>query len=441
MEFDSYSGVFIILLSLIMSAFFSGSEVALFSLDKKQINKLKENNSLLNSYIISLLEAPRRLLVTILLGNTIFNVLATIVAVSITVDIAKYYIFSVELALLIQIIALTTFILIVGEITPKLFASKNPVIFSKIVSFPLYWTAVLIYPIAKILTEVIKVLVSKLKFDSSKTALRTSEIADLADIGMEHGSLVEDEHELIHGLVDFKLVIAREVMTPRVDIIAISYKSSFNEVIKVITDSGHSRIPIYEEGFDNIIGILYAKDLLNYLENKEQEKNFNLKNISRDVMFIPESKLISDLLKEFQEMNRHMGIVVDEYGGTAGLITLEDILEEIVGEIQDEYDNEDKEIIKISSDKYIVLGKVDIDSLNELLGEEFNNDDDDYDTIGGFIFHQSGNIPEKGYNFDFNNYNFKVVEVKNNRISKVMVTKIPEQELKWSLDVSLSLLQ
>jgi len=407
LEFDSYFGVFLILLSLIMSAFFSGSEVSLFSLDKKQINSLKEHKSFLNNYIINLLETPRRLLVTILLGNTVFNVFATIISVSLAVKIAKYYNFSVEIVLLFQIILLTIFILIVGEITPKLFASKNPVTFARIVSIPLYWTAVLIYPISKILTDIIKVIVSKIKVDSSKTALRTSEIADLADIGMEHGSLVEDEHELIHGLVDFKLIIAREVMTPRVDIIAISYKSSFNNVINVITESGHSRIPIYEEGFDNIIGVLYAKDLLSYLENKEKEKNFNLKNISRDVIFIPESKLISDLLKEFQEMNIHMGIVVDEYGGTAGLITLEDILEEIVGEIQDEYDKEDEEIIKISDDKFILLGKVDINSLNELLGNDFKFEDEDYDTIGGFIFQQSGNIPEKGYNFDFNNYNFK----------------------------------
>lgn len=435
MEFDSYSGVLLILLSFVMSAFFSGSEVALFSLDKKQINLIKEHKSIINSYIISLLEAPRRLLVTILLGNTIFNVLATIVGVSLALDIAKYYNLSVELVLFVQIIVLTLFLLIVGEITPKLLASKNPVAFSKVVSIPLYWTSVLIYPIAKILTDTIKAFISKIKIDSSKTALRTSEIADLADIGKEHGSLEEEEHELIHGLVDFKLVIAREVMTPRVDIIALSQKSTFNEVVKMITESGHSRIPIYSDGIDNIIGILYAKDLLTYLEHKDSEKNFSLKNITRDVMFVPESKIISDLLKEFQEMNRHMGIVVDEYGGTAGLITLEDILEEIVGEIQDEYDQEDKEIIKINDGKYILLGKVDIDSLNELLDDEFTNEDDDYDTIGGFIFQQAGSIPEKGYNFNFKNYNFKVIEIENNRISKVMVTKIPIKELKWNLVV------
>ncbi len=424
MEIDSIFGVLFLLLSLVMSAFFSGSEVALFSLSKKQIHILKEENSLLSNYIINLLENPRRLLVTILLGNTIFNVFATILSVSIALHFAEKYNYSKELVITIQIVCLTIFILVIGEITPKLFASKSPVTFSKFVAFPLYWTSVLIYPIAKILTDSIKFFVSKLKIDKSKTALLTSEIADLADIGKEHGSLEEDEHELIHGLVDFKSLVTREVMTPRVDIVSIPLESSFDEVVKVITDSGHSRIPIFDDGLDSIVGILYAKDILAFLGNKEAEKNFSLKNISRESMFIPETKLISELLKEFQEKNMHVGIVVDEYGGTAGLVSLEDILEEIVGEIQDEHDNEEKEIIKINENKYILLGKVDIDELNELLNSNFQNEDDDYDTIGGFIFHQAGSIPEKGYNFNFNGYNFNVIEIDNNRISKVMVTKI-----------------
>ena len=413
-----------------MSAFFSGSEVALFSLDKKQLNKIEAQNSLLSRYIILLLKSPRRLLVTILLGNTIFNVAATIIAVSLAVEISKAYNYSVELVLLIQIVALTAFILVIGEITPKLFASKTPVKFSKMVALPLYWTSIVIYPVAKILTDSIKFLVSKIKVDSSKTTLRTSEIAELADIGMEHGSIEEDEHELIHGLVDFKSISTREVMTPRVDIKSISVESTFEEVIQIITESGNSRIPIYKDSLDNIVGILYAKDVLNYLVIGKIEKNFSLKETLREAMFVPETKLISELLKEFQEKNMHLGIVVDEYGGTAGLISLEDILEEIVGEIQDEYDNEDEEIIKVNDDKYILLGKVDIDEVNELLDDNFKNEDDDYDTVGGFIFQQAGKIPEKGYNFDFNGYNFNVIEIDSNRVSKVIVKRIPKEETK-----------
>ena len=430
MEIDWYSGIFLLFLSLVMSAFFSGSEVALFSLDKKQLNKIETNNSLLDRYIISLLKSSRRLLVTILLGNTIFNVAATIISVSLAVDISKVYGYSVELVLLIQIVSLTIFILIIGEITPKLFASKTPITFSRIVAFPLYWTSVIIYPVAKILTDSIKFLVSKIKIDSSKTTLRTSEIAELADIGMEHGSIEEEEHELIHGLVDFKLISTREVMTPRVDIKSISIESTFEEVIQIITDSGNSRIPIYKDSLDNIVGILYAKDVLSFLVIGKTKQNFNLKKILREAMFVPETKLISELLKEFQEKNMHLGIVVDEYGGTAGLISLEDILEEIVGEIQDEYDNEDEEIIKINDDKYILLGKVDIDEVNELLDSNFKNEDDDYDTVGGFIFQQAGNIPEKGYKFDFNDFNFEVVEIESNRISKVIVKRIQRKEKK-----------
>jgi len=413
-----------------MSAFFSGSEVALFSLDKKQLNKIEAENSLLSRYITLLLKSPRRLLVTILLGNTIFNVAATIISVILAVQISKAFNYSVELVLLIQIISLTVFILVIGEITPKLFASKAPIKFSKTVAFPLYWTSVIIYPVAKILTDSIKFLVSKIKIDSSKTTLRTSEIAELADLGKEHGSIEEEEHELIHGLVEFKSLSTREVMTPRVDMKSVSVESTFEEVIQIITDSGNSRIPIYKDSLDNIVGILYAKDVLNYLVIGKIEKNFRLKDIIREAMFVPETKLISDLLKEFQEKNMHIGIVVDEYGGTAGLISLEDILEEIVGEIQDEYDNEDDEIIKINDDKFVLLGKVDIDEVNELLDGNFKNEDDDYDTMGGFIFHQAGNIPEKGYSFDFNNFNFKVTEVENNRISKVLVSRISKDEIK-----------
>jgi len=409
-----------------MSAFFSGSEVALFSLDKKQLAKLEKENSILSKYIIVLLNNPRRLLVTILLGNTIFNVFATILGVSLAVLISDKYGYSKELVITLQIILLTVIILIIGEITPKLFASKTPVTFSKLVAFPLYWTSVLIYPVAKILTDSIKFLVSKFKIDSSDTALHSSEIAELADLGKEYGSLEEEEHELIHGLVDFKTIIVREVMTPRVDIVSIPNNSDYDEVIEIINKSGHSRIPIHNDGLDNIVGILYAKDVLNYLDNEEARKNFNLGNISREAMFIPETKLISELLKEFQEKNMHIGIVVDEYGGTAGLVSLEDILEEIVGEIQDEYDHEDKEIIKLKENKFILLGKVDIDEASELLNVELRGKDDDYDTIGGFIFLQAGKIPEKGYNFNFGGYNFKVIEIENNRISKVMVTKIDD---------------
>ncbi len=428
MDVDWFYRIILLFISLIFSAFFSGSEVALFSLEKKQIKKLKEEKGAINNYIVTLLDSPRRLLVTILLGNTIFNVAASILAVTLALDFANLYNLPVNIILVIQIVLLTIFILIIGEISPKIFATKYPLKFSRIVGIPLYWISVLVYPIAKILTDVIKFFISKIKIDKSKTVLLSSEITDLADLGKEYGSIEEEEHELIHGLVEFKSVSVREVMTPRVDIDAIPEDATYEEVIRIITESGHSRIPLFEESLDIVLGIIYAKDLLPYIAKVRAKKNFTLKEICREAMFIPETKLISDLLHDFQEKNMHIGIVVDEYGGTAGLVSLEDILEEIVGEIRDEYDKEEAEIVKLGEGKYSVLGKLPIDELNEIFEDDFTSENDDYDTVGGFIFNHAGMIPENKYILDFKNYKFTVKDVANNRINKVIVEKLRLKE-------------
>ncbi|MCL6097540.1 MAG: hemolysin family protein, partial [Bacteroidetes bacterium] len=286
---------------------------------------------------------------------------------------------------------------------------------------------ILLYPISKILTDLLKVLTSKIDFDKSRTALHGAEIKDLADLSIEKGTIEEEEHELIHGIVSFKTVTAREVMTPRVDIVAVSTESNFDELINVINETGHSRIPLYEESLDRILGIIYSKDLLPYLKTPDLRKNLSLKSIAREALFIPETKMINELLHEFQERNMHVGIVVDEYGGTAGLISLEDILEEIVGEIRDEFDKEENEITKINEKSFIVLGKVPVDQLNELLGENFSSENDDYDTVGGFIFNQAGKIPKQGFHFTYNSHKFTVKEVSNNRVNKVLIEKLDRE--------------
>jgi CBS domain containing-hemolysin-like protein len=365
--------------------------------------------------------------VTILVGNTIVNVALSIIAVIVTLDIVEVYNYPKDLSLFVQIVLLTTLILIFGEITPKVWAAKYPFVFSKVVSVPLYWISVLIYPVAKILSDVLLTLGSKLKFDKSKTAIKSSDLTELANIGIETGTIEEEEQELIHGLVSFKEITVREVMTPRVDIFSVSVDTTFEELMQTITDSGHSRIPLYNESLDNIVGIIYAKDLLPYLGDEELRKNLSLEKISRKVIFVPESKYISELMHEFQEKKLHIGIVVDEYGGTSGLISLEDILEEIVGEIRDEYDKEEREITKLKDGSYLVLGKVPIDELNDLLEISFSAESDDYDTVGGFIFNYAGSIPEKDFSFDYKGYKFTVVEVINNRINKVLVQAIPQE--------------
>ncbi|NJD23674.1 MAG: HlyC/CorC family transporter [Melioribacter sp.] len=424
MEFGWSIKILLIVICFILSAFFSGSEVALFSFDKKKTREFKKQHKIIGSYLQSLLDNPRRLLVTILIGNTIVNVAASIIAVMLALEAAHIFNFSVELALLIQIPLLTILILIFGEVSPKLWANKYPNQFTRVVVIPLYWLGIILYPISKILTDLLKLLSSKLNFDKTKTALHSTDIKELADLSIETGTIEEGEHELIHGIVSFKTVTAREVMTPRVDIAAVSLDANFDEMMKIINESGHSRIPLYENSLDKVIGIIYAKDLLPYLSNPEIRKSLSLRNIAREAMFVPETKLINVLLHDFQEKNMHLGIVVDEYGGTSGLISLEDILEEIVGEIRDEYDREENEIVKLSENSFMILGKVSIDELNELLDQDFSSENDDYDTVGGFIFNQAGIIPHQGFHLIHNNYKFTVKEVINQRVNKVLVEKV-----------------
>lgn len=411
----------ILIILLILSAFFSGSEVALFSLDKKKLLDKNQKLSLRIKYIINLLDSPRRLLVTILVSNTIVNVAASIIAVTLALDVAAIYNFRVEVVLTFQIILLTFLILIFGEITPKVWATKYPVGFSKVVAIPLYWLSILIYPVSQILTELIKGMVSKIRFDKRKIVLSDDEINELADLGHERGTIEENEHEIIQSIVSFKKVIVREVMTPRVDITSISTDSTFEEILNIITSSGFSRLPLYKEDLDEIVGIVYVKDLLPFLNTKSNE--ISLTKIARKTMFVPETKLLNDLLQEFQEKKLHMAIVVDEFGGTAGLITLEDILEEIVGEIHDEYDKEEHEIIKNSDDSFLVLGKLPVAELNEILENSFIEENADYETVAGLILNHAGNIPKEEYSFILNSVKFTVKEVSNKRIKKVLIEK------------------
>lgn len=414
-------------ITFILSAFFSGSEVSLFSLDRRRLKNEIKQNSLIERYLESLLEYPRRLLVTILIGNTIVNVAASIIAVSLALDFSALYGISANIALTVQIVLLTVFIVVFGELTPKVWATKNPQAFARIVAVPLYWTSVVLYPIAETLTEIIKLLVSKLKFDKSKTAILHDEISDLAELGHERGSIIEEEHGLINSIVGFRKVTVHEVMTPRVDMVSISNNTEFSELLEIITISGHSRIPLYEEDLDKITGIIYAKDILPYIKNLELQKHFSLHSIARKPLFIPKSKMINDLMHEFQEKKMHIAIVVDEYGGTAGLITLEDILEEIIGEIRDEYDKEENPVVKIGENSYIVLGKLPVDDLQELLNIDLSFQTGNFETIGGMILSYAGHIPKEGYSFQMENHKFTVKEISNKRIKKVLIEKLSSE--------------
>lgn len=424
MEVDWILRIGLLIVCFIFSGFFSGSEVALFSLDKKKIKSTFLNSTLVQEYLQNLLENPRRLLVTILIGNTVVNVAASIIAVSLALDIAQSFGFSQNVVLTLQIILLTILILLFGEVTPKIWASKNPAAFSKVVAIPIHWVSVIIYPVSETITEFIRLLVSKIRIDKKKSAINPDEIKELATIGLEKGTIEDEEHELIHSIVGFKTLSVSEIMTPRVDMIAISTDSNFSEVINEITRTGRSRIPLYKEDLDDIVGVIYAKDLLPYFKNAELRKNLSLEKIARKPMFVPKTKMIDSLMHDFQDKKMHIAIVVDEYGGTAGLVSLEDIIEEIIGEIRDEYDKEENPVTKIDDNNYLVLGRISIDEIKETLEININTEEAEYDTVAGLVLNFAGQIPKEGYSFDFEKHRFTVKEVLNKRIKKVQIEKL-----------------
>jgi gliding motility-associated protein GldE len=413
----------IILFLLIASAFFSGSEVALFSLDKKKLDSNFNRVGLIYRYLTNLINFPKRLLVTILIGNTVVNVAASIVAVSIALDIAKHLNLPIDLVLTIQILLITILILLFGELFPKMIASQNPVKFAKFIAIPMNIYSIIIYPVAEFITEMLRLSSSKISFDKSNSAISKDELVDLANISKEKGAIEEGEHSLISAIVMFSGLTVYEVMTPRVDIVAVSTEEEYEEIIKIITNSGHSRIPVYNNNLDEIIGIVFAKDLLTYINAQNPVDTFHLVNLIKKPLFVPETKLINELLREFQEKKVHLAIVVDEYGGTSGLITLEDIIEEVLGDIWDEFDKAENNIVKLDNNSFIALGKTKLDDLNEQLNSKIEIADD-YDTLGGFIFNKAGNIPKEGFYFEDDNFKFTVKEVQKKRVKKVIIEKI-----------------
>ena len=424
MEIDWIVKLIALFCLLVFSAFFSGSEVALFSLNIKNIKEEFANHPLLLNYINTLLNKPRRLLVTVLLGNTVVNVAASIIAVALALEFAAINSTPLELALLVQIILLTVLILLFGELIPKVFAAKNPVKFTKVIVIPIYWISVILYPVAEILTELIKAASNKIKFDRTKDVMSEDELTKLAELGQEKGAIEEEEQEIITSIMEFRSVLVSEIMTPRVDIVAVSKNAGIEAIINTITESGHSRLPLYSDDLDEILGIIYAKDLLPYLKDKGKREVISVKDLARKPMYAPETKRIKDMLHEFQEKKMHIAIVVDEYGGTSGLVTLEDVIEEVVGEIWDEFDREEESINKIAKDKFLVPGKASISEFNETIGFQLLPETDDYDTIGGLVLSNAASIPEEGYNFKIADYCITVKKVANKRINKVLVEKV-----------------
>ncbi len=422
MDVDLWIRLAIVVLLLVLSAFFSSVESAYFSLSRAAREQFSESDDPRARRVAKLLNEPRRLLASILTGNTIVNTAAAAITALLAAEIALNSGSDPNLAVTIQIVVITIIILFFSELIPKLFALKNPdkwaVSSSRAVQLSFFILSPLALPLSRITTYLTQLLGLE---KHSMLAMSEEEIRALVQVGHEHGALELEERRMIHSIFEFGDTLAREVMVPRIDIVTVEKSTSFEDILRTVFECGHSRIPVYEEKVDNIIGMIYAKDLLTASQDPEA---FDLIKLLRPAYFVPEEKKIDDLLREFQSGKIHIAVVVDEYGGTAGLVTMEDIIEEIVGEIQDEYDTEQPLVKRIDENSVTADGKISIGDLNENLNIELVPDSEAYDTLGGFVYSQLGEVPHKGQEFEYEDYRFVVEEVISKRITRVRIEKV-----------------
>ncbi len=423
----TFVAIFSFLFLLVLSAVFSGSETAFFSLDQVQTDKLSDSPRKNDKRVVRLLKNPSRLLVSILTGNTLVNVFAASIAAFYTNHICVQSGFNVQLGFLFNIIVVTFFILVISEITPKIFAVKNPAEFASRLSFFIQSVYTLFLPLSYIIVLGFRSFTKQ--FDvaesSEEKLLHANEIQALLELGEEQGELEKEEREMINSIFEFGDTIVREIMIPRTDMVCISHETTIEEIIKLIKDRGHTRIPVYQGSIDKIKGIINAKDLLPLISNVT--KDVDILKLARPCLFVPEAKKIDDLLRLFQKERQHMAVVVDEYGGTSGLVTLEDVIEEIVGDIRDEYDQEQSLYRKIDDFHYIINAKIDVESLNNIIDIDIPIQDD-YDTLGGFILEMTGSVPHEKDVIRYRNFELSMEKVEQNRIVWVKLTKHIQKE-------------
>lgn len=408
------------LILLLLSALISGSEVAFFSLSPQDKKELEEEDTRGSQRVVELLEKPKTLLATILIGNNLVNVAIIILS---SLLMARMFDFAGRevLAFVIQVIAVTLIILLVGEISPKVYATKQPLSLSKFMSRPLVVMSKLFYPLAQILVRSTRSIDRRIRESDSGQLITADELNHALELTADDET-GEDERRILSGIVKFGSTEVRQVMTPRVDVVSFDIQLNYGDLQEKIVEFGYSRIPVFEETFDTVVGILYVKDLLNHLNETE---NFNWQALLRQPTFITENKKLDDLLREFQDDKNHMAVVVDEYGGSSGLITLEDIIEEIVGEIADEFDDEELIYTKIDENNYVFEGKtalIDMYRVLDIDGEEFEKAKGDSDSLAGFILELGGKIPLKNEKLRFNDYQFVIEAADKRRVKRVKVT-------------------
>jgi CBS domain containing-hemolysin-like protein len=399
---------------LVLSGFFSSSETALFSISRTKARHLAKMSGNANALIKEMKDDPHRLLSTILIGNNAVNVAASAIASRMAFDIFQAYQMGTAPSYAVGAVTLvmTFLILVFGEVIPKSVATRNSVLIARFVIYPIYWCSILFWPIV-IFLDFIPKLTGKIK---QTPAVTEEELMTFVEVVEEEGEIKEAEKELIHNIFEFDDTNASEILTPRADMFVIEADAPLD--LKVIAASGFTRIPVIEESIDNVVGILNVKDLLAH--HADGQTTSDVRAIMRQPYFVPEHKKLDSLLKQFKKRKSHMAIVVDEHGGISGLITLEDAIEELVGEIRDETDKEEPLIVRQKNKDWIVLGKADIDEVNDVIQMNIP-DSADYDTFSGYILEQIGRIPTENEIITIGDYEIIVKSMDGNRIKEYVV--------------------
>lgn len=415
----------ILVILILLSGFFSAAETALSAYRSNYLEKLDEEKHPKKYAVMKKwLKDPNSMLTGIVIANNIVNILASSIATVVIVDYFGNKGSSVALATAIM----TILILIFGEITPKLMARNNSAKIAEAVSVVIYVLSIILTPVVYCLIFISRFVgrILGVNMTSPQLMITEEDIISFVNVGNAEGIIEEDEKEMIHSIVTLGETSAKEVMTPRTSMLAFEGTKTINEVWDEIVDNGFSRIPIYEETIDNIIGILYVKDLMEHIKNNEL--NIPIKQFIRSAYFVPETKSIIEILKEFRGLKVHIAIVLDEYGGVVGLVTIEDLIEEIVGEIRDEYDDEEDSFYKkISDNEYEIDAMTDIETINKDLNLELPISED-YESLGGLIVTVAGKICEVGDEVQIDNIYLKVLEVDKMRVSKVFIRILEEEK-------------
>ena len=410
MLFDQIA-VLIVLLAL--SGFFSSAETALFSISKAKAVHLAKERGLTNFLIKKMKDDPHRLLSTILIGNNIVNVGASAIATAITLKLVSNNAVGIATGIM------TLLILIFGEIFPKSIATRNNIMIARMVIIPIYWLSILFYPIILFLNFIPRIT-GKIQ---KKQRMTEEELMTMVEVVEEEGGIEEEEKELIENIFEFDDTNASEIMTPRADMFVIDADEKLN--LEKVATSGFTRVPVMESDVDHIIGILNIKDI--FLHAATSAEDVKIRKVMREPYFVPENKKLDSLLQQFKKRKQHMAIVVDEHGGVSGLITLEDALEEIVGEIIDETDKFEPHIVKLNKQEWRVLGKSEIDEVNEKIAMNIP-DSKEFDTFSGYVLNQIGRIPREKEKIKIGNYVITVKAMAGTRINEYTVKHFSESQ-------------